>query len=75
MEGLISQNGELNVAFTVLKALDKIVNNSVLDLSFEEGKVYGAATMCQIKESKQLYRSLEASSKSHIAQKYSNKLL
>lgn len=55
------------MAFTVLKILDKIINNSVLDLSFEEGKIYGAATMCQIKESKQLYRSLEVSSKSHIA--------
>ena len=50
---------ELHVVFTVLKVLGKIINNSGLDLSFEEAGIYGPATLCQIKEEKHLYRSLE----------------
>ena len=42
--------GELHVVFTVLKVLGKIINNSGLDLSFEEAGIYGPATLCQIKE-------------------------
>ena len=36
MEGFIFRMGELHVVFTVLKVLGKIINNSGLDLSFEE---------------------------------------
>ena len=69
MEGFIFRMAELHVVFTVLKVLGKNINNSGLDLSFEEAGIYGPATLCQIKEEKPLYPSLEASafcSISHI---------
>ena len=40
MEGFIFRMGELHVVFTVLKVLGKIINNSGLDLSFEEAGIY-----------------------------------
>ena len=52
--------GELYVVFTVLIVLGKIINNSDLDLNFEEAGIYGPSTLRQIKEGKHLYRSLEA---------------
>ena len=61
--------GGLHVVFTVLKVWGKNINNSGLDLSFEEAGIYGPATSCQTKEEKYLYRYLEASafcSISHI---------
>ena len=64
MEGFIFRMAELHVVFTVLKVLGKNINNSGLDLSFEE-----AGILCQIKEEKPLYPSLEGSafcSISHI---------
>ena len=57
--GFIFRMGELHVVFTVLKVLGKIINNSGLDLSFEEAGIYGPATLCQIKEGKHLYRNNE----------------
>ena len=36
MEGFIFRVGELHVVFTVLKVLGKVINNSTLDLSFQE---------------------------------------
>ena len=54
MEGFIFRMAELHVVFTVLKVLGKIINNSGLDLSFEEAGIYGPATLCQIKEGKHL---------------------
>ena len=59
MEGFIFRMEELHVVFTVLKVLGKIINNSGLDLSFEEAGIYGPATLCQIKEWKHLYRNNE----------------
>ena len=59
MEGFIFRMGKLHVVFTVLKVLGKIINNSGLDLSFEEAGIYGPATLCQIKEGKHLYRNNE----------------
>ena len=69
--------GELHVVFTVLKVLGKIINNSGLDLSFEEAGIYGPATLCQIKEGKQLYHSLEAHFFLYLTlyQKYITKML
>ena len=69
--------GELHVVFTVLKVLGKIINNSGLDLSFEEAGIYGPATLCQIKEGKQLYHSLEAHFVLYLTlyQKYITKML
>ena len=40
IEGFIFRMGELHVVFTVLKVLGKIINNSGLDLSFEEAGIY-----------------------------------
>ena len=69
--------GELHVVFTVLKVLGKIINNSGLDLSFEEAGIYGPATLCQIKEGKQLYHSLKAHFVLYLTlyQKYITKML
>ena len=69
--------GELHVVFTVLKVLGKIINSSGLDLSFEEAGIYGPATLCQIKEGKQLYHSLEAHFVLYLTlyQKYITKML
>ena len=69
--------GELHVVFTVLKVLGKIINNSGLDLTFEEAGIYGPATLCQIKEGKQLYHSLEAHFVLYLTlyQKYITKML
>ena len=69
--------GELDVVITVLKVLGKIIDKSGLDLSIEEAKIYGAATICQIKEGKQLHHSLEAHFVIYLAlyQKYCTKLL
>ena len=77
MEGFIFRMGELHVVFTVLKVLGKIINNSGLDLSFEEAGIYGPATLCQIKEGKQLYHSLEAHFVLYLTlyQKYITKML
>ena len=77
MEGFIFRMGELHVVFTVLKVLGKIINNSGLDLSFEEAGIYGPATLCQIKEGKQLYHSLEAHFFLYLTlyQKYITKML
>ena len=40
IECFIFRMGELHVVFTVLKVLGKIINNSGLDLSFEEAGIY-----------------------------------
>ena len=45
IECFIFRMGELHVVFTVLKVLGKIINNSGLDLSFEEAGIYGLATL------------------------------
>ena len=45
MEGFIFQMGELHIVFTVFKVLGKIINNSGLDLSFDEAGIYGLATL------------------------------
>ena len=77
MEGFLFRMGELHVVFTVRKVLGKIINNSGLDLSFEEAGIYGPATLCQIKEGKQLYHSLEAHFVLYLTlyQKYITKML
>ena len=77
IECFIFRMGELHVVFTVLKVLGKIINNSGLDLSFEEAGIYGPATLCQIKEGKHLYRTLEAHFVLYVTsyQKYITKML
>ena len=46
--------------FLQFSVLGKIINNSGIDLSFEEPGIYGPVTLCQIKDGKHLYHSLEA---------------
>ena len=76
-EGFIFRMGELHVVFTVLKVLGKIINNSGIDLSFEEAGIYGPVTLCQIKDGKHLYHSLEAHSILYLTlyQNYITKIL
>ena len=60
MQGFIFGMEELHVVFTVLKLLGKIINHCRLDLRYEEAGIYEPAIVCQIKEGKHLYSSLEA---------------
>ena len=59
MESLIFQIEELDIVFTVLKGLGKIINNVGFHLSFERAAIYELATLWQIKEPKVLHFSLE----------------
>ena len=58
-EQLIFRMGELHKVFTALKTLGKIIDESGLEQSFIEARIYGPDTVEQIKNGKHMKRSFE----------------